>query len=134
MTPYDEAHLFIAATRILAHQKRCAPAIEDICELIGISVEAGHSLCRKLEQKGIVELFEDPFTVKVSVANHLEIENLPKKEAGNTLAAELDQFMSKKKDMDKKVETIQAELDAKKKKMFSELEKQFKKNMNKSEK
>ncbi|WP_136797245.1 hypothetical protein [Desulfosediminicola ganghwensis] len=128
MTPYDEAHLFIAATRILAHQKRCAPAIEDICELIGISVEAGHSLCRKLEQKGIVELFEDPFTVKVSVANHLEIENLPKKEAGNTLAAELDQFMSKKKDMDKKVETIQAELDAKKKKMFSELEKQFKKN------
>lgn len=129
MTLYDEAHLFIAATRILAHQKRCAPAIEDICELIGISVEAGHSLCRKLEQKGIVELFEDPFTVKVSVANHLEIENLPKKEAGNTLAAELDQFMSKKKDMDKKVETIQAELDAKKKKMFSELEKQFKKNM-----
>lgn len=128
MTPYDEAHLFIAATRILAHQKQCAPAIEDICELIGISTEAGHYLCRTLDQKGIVELFEDPFTVKVSVANHLEIEHLPKEEAGNTLAAELDQFMSKKKDMDKKVETIQAELDAKKKKMFSDLEKQFKKN------
>lgn len=129
MTPYDEAHLFVAATRILAHQKQSAPALEDICSLMNISVEAGHALCRKLEQKGIVELYKDPFSTKVSVANHLEIESLPKEEAGNNLAQELEQFMSKKKDMDKKVESIQAELDAKKKDMFSELEKKLKKNM-----
>lgn len=129
MNPYDEAHLFVAATRILAHQKRSAPAIEDICELIDISAEAGHSLCRKLEAKGIVELYKDPFAVKVAVANHLEIESLPKEEVKNNLAAELEQFMTKKKDMDKKVESIQAELDAKKKNMFGELEKQLKKSM-----
>lgn len=129
MTPYDEAHLFVAATRILAHQKQSAPPIGDICALINISDEAGHALCRKLEQQGIVELFKDPFSVKVAVANHLAIEELPKEEVGNSLAAELEQFMSKKKDMDKKVQSIQAELEAKKKNMFSELEKQLKKSM-----
>lgn len=130
MTPYDEAHLFVAAVRILQHQKNCAPAIDDISELLGISVESALSQCRKLQQAAIVDIYEDPFSLKVSVANHLEIEKLPREAvAENSLARELEQFMSKKKDLDKKVESIQAELEAKKKNMFKNIEEQFKKKI-----
>ena len=132
MTPYDEAHLFVAATRILTHKQQRSPQIEEICTLLDISVESGLSQVRKLQQKGIVEIYEDPFSLKVSVANHLEIEKLPKEEtAKNSLAKELEQFMSKKKNMDKKVEAIQAELEAKKKGMFKDLEEQLKTKMQK---
>jgi len=130
MNPYDEAHIFVAATRILQHQKHCSPQIEDICQLLDISVESGLSQCRKLAQAGIVEIYEDPFTLKVSVADHLAIEKLPKKAASeNSLAKELEQFMSKKKNLDKKVESVQAELEARKKNMFKNIEEQFKKKM-----
>ena len=130
MNPYDEAHLFVAAIRILQHKKLCAPSIEDICSLLNISVESGHSLCRKYEKLGIVELFKDPFSLKLTVAKHLEIEKLPKEaQSENSLARELEQFMAKKTDLDKKVESIQAELEAKKKNMFKDIEEQFKKKM-----
>ncbi len=98
--------------------------------MLNISVESGHSLCRKFEKLGIIELFKDPFSVKLAVANHLEIEKLPKEvPSDNSLARELEQFMSKKKNMDKKVESIQAELEAKKKNMFKDIEEQLKKKM-----
>jgi len=130
MNPYDEAHLFVAATRVLHHQKHCSPQIEDICGMLDISVESGLSQCRKLAQAGIVEIYEDPFSLKVSVADHLAIEKLPKKAAAeNSLAKELEQFMSKKKNLDKKVESIQAELEAKKQNMFKNIEEQFRKKM-----
>lgn len=130
MNPYDEAHLFVAAIRILQHQKHCSPQIEDVCQILNISVESGLSQCRKLEKSGIVDIYEDPFSLKVSVANHLEIEKLPRQAASeNGLAKELEQFLSKKKDLDKKVESIQAELEAKKKNMFKNIEEQFKKKM-----
>lgn len=130
MNPYDEAHLFVAAIRLLQHQKSCSPQIEDICQLLDISVEAGLSQSRKLEKADIVEIYEDPFSLKISVANHLEIEKLPREtKTENTLAKELEQFMSKKKDLDKKVESIQAEIEAKKKDMFKNIEEQFKKKI-----
>ena len=130
MNPYDEAHLFVATIRILQFQLRCAPAIEDICAMMQISTEAGHTLCRKLEQRGIVITYSDPFTLKLGVGNHLEIENLPRQEQNdNTMAKELEKFKAKKKNMDKKVESIQAELEARKKNMFKDLEEQFKKKL-----
>lgn len=130
MNPYEEAHLFISTIRVLQHQMQCAPPIEEVCSMLSISVESGHSLSRQYEELGIVEIYQDPFTVKLAVANHLEIEKLSKElPDDNSLAKELEQFMSKKKDMDKKVETIQAELEAKKKNMFKDIEAQFKKKM-----
>lgn len=130
MNPYDEAHLFVAAIRILQHKKLCSPPIEDVCAMLDISVESGHALCRKYEQLGIVEVLKDPFSLKMSVANHLEIEKLPKEAPSeNSLARELEQFMAKKKNLDKKVESLQAELEAKKKNMFKDIEKKFKKKI-----
>ena len=76
MDPYSEAHLFVAAIRILHYQKQTLPDIGDVCSMLGFSVEAGLASCRKLEKLNIIEISEDPFSIRLSIGDHLEIENL----------------------------------------------------------
>ncbi|KAB2928001.1 MAG: hypothetical protein F9K24_22305 [Leptonema illini] len=133
MDEYTEAHLFVAAVRILQHRQHSPPAVEEVGEMLGISVELAHAIRRRLTDLGILQSLTDPFTTKVSVADHLAIEKLPKVEREeNALARELEKFHASKKDMDKKVADIQAELERKKKAMFADVEKMFKKDPNKA--
>ena len=130
MDPYNEAHIFVAAIRILLHRKGTAPSVEEVCEMIGISVEAGMAVCRKLKQLGIMEIIDDPFSIRLSVANHLEIEKLPRelKDEGK-LAKDIEQFMAKKVNMDRRVEEIQAAMKKKKQDLFSDIEAKMKQKM-----
>jgi hypothetical protein len=135
MDAYTEAHIFVAAIRVLQHQEGCPPNLEDVCTMARLSVELGHTLCRKLAKLGIVETFEDPFTIKLAVTNHLNIETLPKKEVEeNSLARELEKFQSEKKNIDQKVATIQAEMAKKRQDLFADIEAKFKKEMEKQQK
>lgn len=132
MDAYTEAHLFVAATRVLHHKGGCPPALEDVCLLLGFSVELGHTISRRLEKLGIVEVLTDPFAVKLAVANHLEIEKLPKHQAEeNSLAKELEKFQSKKQNAEQKVAAMQAELAKKKQDLFADIESKFKREMEK---
>ena len=134
MDTYTEAHLFVAAIRILQHQKASPPNLEDVCKMLNISVELGHTVCRNLKKTGIIETFEDPFSIKLTVANHLGIENLPRQAAPeNSLAKELEKFQAGKKNMEQKVADIQAEIARKKKEMFAGVEAMFKKSEEKKE-
>jgi hypothetical protein len=135
MDPYTEAQLFVAAIRVLQHQGGCPPKIEDVCAMLGFSVELGHTLCRRLAKRGILETFEDPFSIKLAVANHLEIENLPKKVTEeNSLAKELEKFQSERKSVEQKVAAMQAEMAKKKQDLFADIEAKFKKEMEKQKK
>jgi hypothetical protein len=130
MDPYNEAHVFVSAVRILQHLKRTAPQVEDVCSMLNVSVESGLVVCRKLKKLGIIELIEDPFSTRLNVANHLEIENLPreiKEEDG--LAKDIELFMAKKKNMDQKVEDIQAAMKKKKQDLFNDIERKMKQKM-----
>jgi len=130
MDPYTEAHLFVAAVRILQHQKGTAPPVEDVCEMINISVESGLAVCRKLKKLGIMEIIDDPFSNRLTIANHLEIEGLPREEKDEgRLARDLEQFMAKKKNMDQKVEELQAAMKKKKQDLFSDIESKMKQKM-----
>ena len=128
MDLYTEAHLFAAAVRILHHRKGTQPSVDDLCAMLDISTEHGLSVARKLAAKGILETFEDPFSIRLGIGNHLLIEELPRAGAKeSSISDELARFMAKKKSEEKKIETIQAELDKKKKSMFSDIEKKLKK-------
>jgi hypothetical protein len=132
MDRYNEAHLYVGAIRVLHHQFGAPPSLEDVCEMLSVSVESGHAVCRDLKKRGIIDTAEDPFSIKLSVAEHLEIEKIPKGEKkDNSLAEELARFQAKKKNMDEKVASIQAEISKKKKDMFSDIEAKFKKEMDK---
>lgn len=135
MDAYSEAHLFVAAVRVLQHRGGCPATIEEVAELISLSVEMAHTICRRLGKLGIVETFADPFSLKVAVANHLAIEQLPKTVSEeNSLAKELEKFQSEKKNVDEKVAALQAEMAKKRQDLFADIEAKFKKEMEKQKK
>ena len=135
MDPYTEAHLFVAAIRLLQYKKQSPPAIEEVCEHLNVSVEAGLAVCRKLQKLSIVTISEDPFSIKLGIDDHLEIEKLPRdQEERDSLSKDLEKFMAKKKDMDKKVEAIQADLQKKKQDLHSDIETKLRQEMNKMKK
>jgi len=130
MNPYNEAHLFVAAIRVLRHQKNGPPSVEDVCGLLHISDEAGHALRRKLETLGIIETVADPFTVKMAVVNHLALEDLPRQEeAKDTLARELERFQAEKKSGEQKFAHLQEEFNRKQQEKLAGIEAMFKKEM-----
>lgn len=130
MDHYSEAHLYTAAIRVMQHRKHGAPSIEDVCQLLDVSVESALAVCRRLQRHNIVELIDDPFTVKVTVGDHLAIENLPRQEnVDGGLSKELEEFMAKKKEMTKKVESIQADMEKKRQSLFNDMEEKLKKKM-----
>ncbi|MGI9536080.1 MAG: hypothetical protein ACR2PB_03355, partial [Desulfocapsaceae bacterium] len=93
------------------------------------------AVCRKLEKLSIVTISEDPFSILVGIGDHLEIEKLPKEQdEGNSISKDLEKFMAKKKDMDKKVEAIQAGLQKKKQDLHSDIEARLRQEMDKMNK
>ncbi len=133
MDAYNEAHLYVAAIRLLHHQDGGLPSLEGVCQVLNVSVEAGNAVCRNLKKRGIIEILEDPFSVRLAVANHLDIEKIPQgRNEENNLAKELEKFQAEKRNMDQKVANIQDEMKKKKQDMFSDIEAKLKKEMDKA--
>lgn len=126
---YDEAHLFVAAVRILAHQrKNTPPAVGEICSLLSFSTEWGAMMCRRLQQLGTVDTIADSFQTRVFVVDHRQLEEIPRQEqeAVTGFGRDLEKFREQKKNLTGKVEAIQAELSKKKKDLFADLEQKLK--------
>ena len=51
---YSSAHLFIAAIRVCEHRHAGRASVEDVCGLIGLSLEQGNFICKKLLEDGIL--------------------------------------------------------------------------------
>lgn len=135
MDPYSEAQLYVAAIRLLHYKKQSPPAIEDVCAALNVSVEAGLAVCRTLEKQSIITISEDPFSIKLGVKDHLQIEKLPREQPDeDSLSKDLEKFMAKKKDMDKKVESIQADLKKKRQDLHSDIEARLRQEMDKMNK
>jgi len=124
---YTEAHLFVAAIRVLEHQKKTPPSINDICDALNISLEHGNSICRKLFERTIINLVEGPYGARLFIADHLKLEEIPKGEKEDKLNEELKRFQEQQKQLSQKIESIQAQQTEKKKSLFAELEKKLKK-------
>ncbi len=75
---YSTAHLFVAAIRVLAHQKNTPPSIEDICQTLSFSLEQGNFTCNKLEEMQIIEIVEGSYGTRLFIKNHLKIEDIPR--------------------------------------------------------
>jgi hypothetical protein len=129
---YSNAHLVVAALRVLEHQNSTPPSIEDVCGAISISLEHGNLLCRKLKELNIIDVVEGTFGTRLFIKNHLAIEDIPRGEAGSSLEDELKKFKNSQKEFARKIESLQAEQEEKKKNLFAELEKKLKKDLGKT--
>lgn len=122
--PQSQAHLVVAAVRVLAHKTGRPPSVEEMAELLGWSRELTGHLVRALEGHGITRTLKSPFDVRVEVADHHKIDALPVEETGPRLQEEVDEFHAR---FQKKQEALQnlfdsGEMDAKKKQRLAGLD------------
>jgi hypothetical protein len=128
---YSNAHIFVAAIRILQHNNDAAPSIDEVCSLISFSAEQGNFLCRKLKEMGIVDVVEGSYGTRLFIQNHLKLEDIQSDEQEDKLAEELSKFKENQKEKSKKLESFHAEQEAKKKSRFSDLEKKLQEEIKK---
>jgi len=126
---YTNAHLFIAALRILEYREKTPPSIKSITEFLDFSSEFGHLICNQLSQKGIIELIKGAYDTRLCIKDHFKLEELPKTENSVLLAAEIKKFQTSKAEITQKVESFKAKQKEKQKNLFADLEKKLKKNL-----
>lgn len=126
---YSAAHLVVAAIRILEHRNSASPSIDEVCRTISFSLEQSNFVCRKLNEMNIIDVVEGAFGTKLFIKDHLLLEEIPQEATEDNLEKELKKFQSAKKDYIHKIEFFKAEQEKKKKNLFAELEKKFKKDL-----
>ncbi len=126
---YTNAHLFVAAVRVLTHQKGAPPSLESVATTLYFSKEKIHLICRKLEEMDVIQILPGAFGTRIAIKDHLKLEDIPKDVSESKLDEELKKFQSNKKELEKRVESIKAEQDKKQKQLFADLEKKLKKDM-----
>ncbi len=131
---YSDAHLVVAAIRILEHRKSAPASVDDVCQSLSFSLEQGNYICRKLKDMGIIDVVEGAFGTRLFIKNHLKIEEIPKAEKDSSLTEALKKFQDSKKDFTKKIESFQAQQTKKQQALFAELEKKMKKGSDNKEK
>ena len=130
---YSNAHVFVAAIRILQHLNDTAPSIEEVCEFISFSIEQGNFLCRKLTDMEIIDVVEGSYGTRLFIKNHLKLEDIQTDEQEDKLEQELTKFQESQKEKTKKLESFHAEQEAKKKNRFSDLEKKLQEEIKKKD-
>lgn len=123
---YHHSHLFVSAIRILDHQKSTPPSIEDVCGLLGFSLEQGHFICNRLVEMGIVEIVEGAYGMRLFIKDHTLLEKIPVSDQESKLDEALKKFKSSRKGYADKVASIQADQKEKRKNLFADLEKKLK--------
>ena len=126
---YKNAHLVVAAVRILEHQNQAPPSIDGICQALSFSVERGNHICRKLHELGVINVVDGAFGTRLFIKNHLLLENIPQGSDGPGLEEDLKKFREAKKDIEKEIEARHLAHKEKKKNLFAEIEDKLRKDL-----
>jgi len=123
---YSDAHLFVAAIRILSYRKKTPPALDHVCRHLAISLERGGYILRRLEKEEIIEIVKQPHGDRLFVKEYLNIEQFKDRQTQSDLDKALSEFKSEKQTFSRKIESIQADQAKKKKDLFARLNNQLK--------
>lgn len=125
---YSEAHLFVAAIRILSYREKTPPALDHVCRHLAISLERGGYVLRRLEKEEIIGIVKQHHGDRLFVKAHLNIEHFKDRQIQSDLDKALSEFKSEKQTFSKRIESIQADQAKKKKDLFAKLNNQLKRN------
>ncbi len=128
---YSNAHIFVAAIRMLQHLNNAAPSVDEVCKFISLSSEKGHFLCRKLTEMEIINVVEGSYGSRLFIKNYLKLEEIQPDEPEDKMTQELTKFQESQNEKTKKLESFHAEQEAKKKNLFSDIEKKLQEEIKK---
>ena len=128
---YNDAHLVVAAIRLLEHRDKVAPSTDGVCRELSFSLEQGNLMCKKLHDRKVIEIIEGAFGTKLYVRDHLLIEEIPKDRQEETIEDEVKKFQKAQKENLKKIQSLHAEQKKKKKDLFAEIDRKLKDGLKK---
>ena len=128
---YTTAHLFVAAIRVWEYQNDTPPALEEISQMLAMSIERSNYICNKLKEMGVINSVEGSFGNRLFVRDHLKIEDIPREDDESKLEEEIKKFQESQKGISQKIENIKAKQAQKKKDLFAEMEKKLKQELDK---
>lgn len=128
---YSSAHIFVAGIRVFEHTRSKQPSVDDLCDLLSLTLEQGNYVCKKLVSCGVIERVEGGFGTRLFIKDHLKIEEIPSGQPETTLEDELKEFQDSQKEFSKKIKSFQATQAEKKKNLFAEMEKKLKEELEK---
>ena len=128
---YTEAHLIVAAIRILEYRDSAPPSMDAVTRKLSFSLEHGIFICRKLKEMEVVDMVEGSFGTRLYIKDHLKIEEIPRGTQKTKLEDELKKFQDSQKKFTQKIESFQIEQEKKKKDLFAKLEQEMKKELDK---
>lgn len=131
---YEDGHLVVAALRVLIHREPKPPRPEDLAEMLGLPPDFVRNLVVALGRLGILKVMENPFGIRVELADHALLEDLPRGAESPTIKDELDSFIQRKKREVEETEKMLSleEIEKRKKEKLSRLEDEMKKMKGKS--
>jgi DNA-directed RNA polymerase specialized sigma subunit len=123
----SQAHLIVASIRILTHQTKRPPTPDEIAEQIDFAREHVLHILRGLEARKIVRTIENPFDVRIDIADYRAIEELPEEATGPDMGREIEDFHKKAEDRQRKIEQMMRESDPESstRKKAKQIEKEF---------
>jgi hypothetical protein len=126
--PYEDAHLVVAAVRVLCHSEPKPPTPEDIARLLNLPNEFVRSLVVSLGDLNILRVMESPFEMRVELGDYTLIETLPRGSDTPSIKDELDSFVERKKKEVQEAEKMFTpdEIEKKKKEKLARLEDEMK--------
>jgi hypothetical protein len=118
----------VAAVRVLEHQLKRAPTVDELGGLLDYAREYAGHLVRALESQGILHAIHGPFDTRVEIRDHTKIEELPEEDRGPGFKDEVDDFHRKFEEKQKKLQNLfdSDEAQQRQRKRFENLDEELK--------
>lgn len=122
---YADAHLFVAAVRILEHSKGRSPSLKEIADMLDLSSEETARISRRLDDAGIIRTAVSGTEERFYIIDHILIENLPKEVKAPAMMEEVMRIKAEKEAKLNQIEGMMKKGPAKQE-LFLELDKALK--------
>lgn len=123
----DQAHLVVAAVRVLSHRQARPPSPEEVARLLEMSPELARVLIRQIVELGILSEVADAYESRLEIADYQRLEDL-EIGGGAAIKDEMKSFSTRRREKQEELKKQFAEdLEGKQKKRFSKLEEDLKK-------
>lgn len=133
MSLYDEAHVLVAAIRVLEFRKSATPSLKEISEFLGMNIDRVTRISNDLRHLGIINMVDGPFeSVNLIVDDHTLIETISRDVKEIKMEDEIRKFQEKSKNVyEDKVKAFKEEAKKKEKALFDSLQKKLKEEVKK---
>ncbi|HEV8481462.1 MAG TPA: hypothetical protein VGR66_11770 [Candidatus Eisenbacteria bacterium] len=122
----EQAHVVVAAVRVLAHRESRPPSVQEVADLLGERPEPVNVVLRELTDLGILREVTDAYGARYEVGDHLLIEDLAAG-SGPAMKSELASFTEKRRERDDALrKQFEGDLKGQRERKFSKLEEDLK--------